>query len=222
MSRSFLIGRRPTNLILEPLYVVGAGDLGTTAERVDSSLSTILKISATWSAVVLIDEADVFLEERSLLHLERNAMVAVFLRHLEYFRGILFLTTNRVRVFDEAFQSRIHVSLRYYDLSSDARRKIWVAFLKKIHGDVVNGGLSPDELRDLGEKKINGRQIKNVVRTAGALASGTQEKLGYKHLVRVLDMMDQFDARYVFPPSATQVINSRMCLQPGDVSVDMG
>ncbi|THH28748.1 hypothetical protein EUX98_g5449 [Antrodiella citrinella] len=167
----------------KPLYIVGAGDLGTSAERVDTSLSTILKISATWSAVVLIDEADVFLEERSLMHLERNAMVAVFLRHLEYFRGILFLTTNRVRVFDEAFQSRIHVSLRYHDLSPDARRKIWVAFLKKVHGDISDGGLSADELRDLGEKKINGRQIKNVVRTAGALASGTQEKLGYRHLV---------------------------------------
>lgn len=68
---------------LEPLYVVGAGDLGTSADRLDASLTTILKISATWGAVVLIDEADVFMEERSLAFLERNAMVAVFLRHLE-------------------------------------------------------------------------------------------------------------------------------------------
>lgn len=67
----------------EPLYIVGAGDLGTTATKVDSSLSSILKISASWGAVVLIDEADVFLEERALHHIERNAMVAVFLRHLE-------------------------------------------------------------------------------------------------------------------------------------------
>ena len=189
-----MIRRRPTNLILEPLYVVGAGDLGTTAERVDSSLSTILKISATWSAVVLIDEADVFLEERSLLHLERNAMVAVFLRHLEYFRGILFLTTNRVRVFDEAFQSRIHVSLRYADLSSDAKRQIWVAFLKRVNGSgLPNGGISNDELRTLGEKKVNGRQIKNIVKTAGALAQGRQEQLGFDHLEQVLDLMEQFD-----------------------------
>ena len=201
----------------EPLYIVGAGDLGTSAERVDASLGGILKVSATWGAVVLIDEADVFLEERSLQFLERNAMVAVFLRHLEYvlpcldvptvlkfqlfgryFRGILFLTTNRVRVFDEAFQSRIHVSLRYQDLKPDARRKIWVAFLQKANGNIPNGGLSADEMRDLGEKKINGRQIKNVVRTARALASGKQEILGYRHLVQVLDMMEQFDARYVF------------------------
>jgi hypothetical protein len=68
---------------LEPLYIVGAGDLGTSAAKVDQNLANILRISATWSAVVLIDEADVFLEERSLHDIERNAMVAVFLRQLE-------------------------------------------------------------------------------------------------------------------------------------------
>ncbi|KAI0703900.1 P-loop containing nucleoside triphosphate hydrolase protein [Cerioporus squamosus] len=165
-----------------PLYVVGAADLGTHAEALDSNLTTILKVSAIWGAV-----------ERTLAHLERNAMVAVFLRQLEYFRGILFLTTNRVRVFDEAFQSRIHVSLRYQDLSSDAKRQIWVAFLKRVNGDIQNGGLSHDELRTLGEKKVNGRQIKNIVKTAGALAQGRQQQLGFEHLEQVLDLMEQFD-----------------------------
>ena len=107
------------------------------------------------------------------------------------------MTTNRVRVFDEAFQSRIHVSLRYHDLTADARRKIWVAFLRKVYEGVPDGGLSREELRQLGEKKINGRQIKNVVKTATALAAGRQEQLGFSHLLQVLDMMDQFDARYV-------------------------
>lgn len=108
-------------------------------------------------------------------------------------------------MFDEAFQSRIHVSLRYHDLNADSRRKIWIAFLRKVHGaSVEDGGLSKEELRRLGEKKINGRQIKNVVKTATALASGRKEELGYRHLVLVLEMMDQFDARFdLFPPSGT-------------------
>ena len=63
--------------------MVGAADLGTHAEALDNNLTNILKVSAIWGAVVLIDEADVFLEERTLAHLERNAMVAVFLRQLE-------------------------------------------------------------------------------------------------------------------------------------------
>lgn len=41
----------------------------------------------------------------------RNATVSVFLRMLEYYKGILFLTTNRIGTFDEAFKSRIHLSL---------------------------------------------------------------------------------------------------------------
>ena len=79
----------------KPVYVVGAGDLGTDAEELDEALTEIFQVASTWGAIVLIDEADVFLEERSLHDLERNAMVAVFLRQLEYYRGILFLTTNR-------------------------------------------------------------------------------------------------------------------------------
>lgn len=67
----------------KPLYTVSAGDLGTSASALEAKLSRIFDLSARWGAVLLIDEADVFLEERSLHDLERNAMVAVFLRQLE-------------------------------------------------------------------------------------------------------------------------------------------
>lgn len=191
---------------------------------------------------MLIDEADVFLEERSFANLERNAMVAVFLRQLEYFRGILFLTTNRVRTFDEAFQSRIHVALRYHDLTSDAKRQIWLAFLKKARAgspflvlpeptadvkaapELPNCGLSREELHELGEKKVNGRQIKNVVRTATALATSHQELIGYKHLIQVLDMMEQFDSTWV-SIHATLCCVDELTLNPSlqkrDVSIDV-
>lgn len=53
--------------------------------------------------VVILDEADVFLEERGLADLQRNALVSVFLRCLEYYDGILILTSNRIGTFDEAF-----------------------------------------------------------------------------------------------------------------------
>ena len=76
-------------------------------------------------------QADVFLKRRSLHDLERNAMVAVFLRHVEYYRGILFLTTNRVSAFDEAFLSHIHVALHFGELSKDAKAQVSRAFLRK-------------------------------------------------------------------------------------------
>ena len=60
-------------------------------------------------------------------------------------------------------------------------------------------GLTRAQLYELGEKKVNGRQIKNVIRTACALASSKKEDVSYKHLVQVLNMIDQFDARYASP-----------------------
>ena len=89
----------------KPLYAVSAGELGTEVEKVDKQLSLILDLSNQWSAVLLLDEADVFLQERDDKDVTRNALVSIFLRQLEYFQGILILTTNRIRNCDPAFES---------------------------------------------------------------------------------------------------------------------
>jgi len=62
---------------------------------------------------MLLDEADVFLVKRNRDDYQRNSIVSVFLRMLEYYTGFLFLTFNRVGTFDEAFKSRIRISLYY-------------------------------------------------------------------------------------------------------------
>lgn len=70
-------------LVHRPLYMVSAGDLGTDSGSLERELRYIMDITTTWGAVLLIDEADVFLERRSLHDMKRNAMVTVFLRVLE-------------------------------------------------------------------------------------------------------------------------------------------
>ena len=95
-----------------PLYSVSAGELGTNPRELEQELTKILDVAHSWGAVLLLDEADVFLEARTAQDIHRNALVSIFLRVLEYFQGILFLTTNRVSSFDDAFQSRIHIALR--------------------------------------------------------------------------------------------------------------
>lgn len=47
-----------------------------------------------------------------------------FLRVLEYYSGILFLTTNRVGNLDGAFNSRLHVSLYCPPLGQNQTRLI--------------------------------------------------------------------------------------------------
>lgn len=98
------------------------GDLGTTASTLDSRLSRTLDLASTWNAVLLIDEADIFLERRSLYNMERNGLVSIFLRVLEYYySGILSMTTNRVQTFDDASKLRIDVPVKYEDLPAESR-----------------------------------------------------------------------------------------------------
>jgi len=180
--------------VKRPLYVVGGGDLGTNASALDAELEKIFDVATAWKAIVLIDEADVFLERRSLHDLERNAMVAVFLRHVEYYRGILFLTTNRVKAFDEAFLSRIHVALHFSPLSLASKVQVWNAFIRKM-GDNVES-FSPEQIEELAKRDINGRQIKNAARTAHSLAMSRGKKVGFEHLRITLDAMDEFTREF--------------------------
>ena len=135
---------------------VGAGQL-------EAQLSRIFKITSHWNAVLLLDEADVYLERRSAHDMVRNGHVSVFLRKLEYCQGILFLTTNRVREFDDAILSRIHVMLRYDDLNSDSRKQIWEHFLTNLR--TIQGAVDVNEkqMRVLVDYKLNGRQVRQAV-----------------------------------------------------------
>ncbi|KAI0444196.1 P-loop containing nucleoside triphosphate hydrolase protein [Xylaria telfairii] len=116
----------------KPLFRVTCGDIGTKPEDVEKYLESVLYLGKIWGCVVLLDEADVFLEQRSLTDLERNALVSVFLRVLEYYEGILILTSNRVGTFDEAFKSRIQLALHYHNLTEGQRWKIWKNFLTRL------------------------------------------------------------------------------------------
>ena len=168
-----------------PLYMMSAGDLGLDSYQVESSLSNVLEMASKWNAVLLLDEADVFLEQRSSHDLERNKLVSIFLRILEYYEGILFLTTNRVDNIDAAFQSRIHISMQYGELSMSSRRHVWVNFLNASSKGKKHT-LSDDNLDKLAEYKMNGREIKNVLKTAQLLASKKGTGLGYEHVESVL------------------------------------
>jgi hypothetical protein len=66
-----------------PLLVLSAGDMGTTPLELEETLIKTFFLVPGWDAIVLMDEADVFLEARGTSDIERNAMVAVFLRQLE-------------------------------------------------------------------------------------------------------------------------------------------
>lgn len=146
-------------LTQRPLYVLELGELGTTATEVEENLNRVFARVARWGAVLQFDECEIFLAKREN-DLERSAIVGIFLRLLDYYRGILFLTTNRPEVLDHAVVSRITLQLKYPDLDVDARVKIWRTMFE------VAGltALGDDELNKLAQLELNGREIRNLIR----------------------------------------------------------
>lgn len=167
----------------KPLLPITSGDLGVRADTVQDILDENFQLAEAWDCILLLDEADVFLSSRDRTSLERNALVSVFLRRLEYYTGILFLTTNRVGGIDEAVKSRIRVSLHYPALNLEQALSIWDLNLSRIL-KVRAMTLQADEkqkqhlknwaIANLQDPKgiiiWNGRQIRDAFSTAAALA----------------------------------------------------
>ncbi|KAF4416311.1 TOB3 (member of AAA-ATPase family) [Fusarium acutatum] len=160
-------------------------------------LKQILQYATTWNAIILFDEADVFLESRDLTSnsTTRNALVAVFLKHLEYFSGIVFLTTNRLSSIDAAMKSRIHLSLLFGPPEAEVRRQIWKQNLEAVPiNETEIGGkeLSGHAADDLIHHKLNGREISNALNTARTLARFEEVKLSLQHIETVLKVGQTF------------------------------
>ncbi|KAJ2990888.1 hypothetical protein NUW58_g2732 [Xylaria curta] len=171
----------------KPLFPITCGDLGLEPEKVETKLGSIFQLANKWNCVLLLDEADIFLADRKPDNLERNALVSVFLRILEYYNGILILTTNRVGTIDEAFESRIHIMLYYPRLTEDQTKDIFkmnIDRLKDIENQkkVTTGqpAIEIDEekiirfakshFRENRNARWNGRQIRNAFQIASSMA----------------------------------------------------
>ncbi|KAH8586806.1 P-loop containing nucleoside triphosphate hydrolase protein, partial [Bisporella sp. PMI_857] len=94
-----------------PLYTLTGGFLGMDADKVNRELRITFERAKAWNAIILIDEADVYLASRDNLDLQRTLLVSVFLHRLEYFEGIMFMTTNQAKAIDVAFDSRVTVTI---------------------------------------------------------------------------------------------------------------
>lgn len=113
-----------SEIVGRPLYRVHSGQLGLDVAQMEANLEAALTRAQRWGAVMLIDEADVYIKRRRD-DLRMNAVVGVFLRVLEYFDGLLFLTTNRVDDIDEAIVSRCIALIKYHMPDAAARGRIW-------------------------------------------------------------------------------------------------
>ena len=105
----------------------------------------------------------------------------------------MFLTTNRIVSFDEAFKSRIHLAVKYPALSPTFRKSLWKIFLRKASPDSGLDWLRPANLDQLAQENLNGRQIKNIARTAYALALGERSTIRLEHIETALKAIQAFE-----------------------------
>ncbi|KAF2473443.1 uncharacterized protein BDR25DRAFT_282983 [Lindgomyces ingoldianus] len=189
-----------------PLLSLTCSDIGTNPSTIEAKLAYWFKLAKHWGAILLIDEADIYMEQRVARDVGRNNLVAGFLRAMEYYQGLLFLTTNRVGTFDEAFMSRIHVSIHYPDFHDENRGEVWEAFFKKLErereGEFVVAGETRKYVKTSKEVravKWNGREIRNAFQTAVALAEVEDSKddlgrtiLSPEHIKQIVHMSSAF------------------------------
>ncbi len=170
-----------SELLHRPLYSITIGELGTTPELLELKLAEILEIAYAWKAIILLDEADTFMEKRTTNDLHKNALVSIFLRLLERFQGIMFLTTNRIEEFDPAFKSRISVRIQFKDLDKHSRYQVWTNLLK-----ASNVMLSIEDIQELSKTVMNGREIKNCIRMSQCMANDIQQPVSKEIIKEVL------------------------------------
>ncbi|KAK4187374.1 hypothetical protein QBC35DRAFT_498874 [Podospora australis] len=203
----------------KPLFPITCGDLGLTPSEVEKNLQRIFWLADTWNCVLLLDEVDTFFSQRAKgdATLAKNALVSVFLRVLEYYDGLLFLTTNRPGSLDEAFKSRIHLQLYYSPLSREQTMDIWRMNIQRLErieaerSDKTGGArmeIHEHKILRFAEKMFqkqkrqnrwNGRQIRNAFQVASSLAhydarkANVSPELTVKHFKLVKGVTEDFD-----------------------------
>ncbi|KAI0892615.1 P-loop containing nucleoside triphosphate hydrolase protein [Annulohypoxylon nitens] len=144
--------------------------------QVSATLKTFFELAHAWGTILLLDEADVFLQLRKRQELAQNALVSVLLRELEYFKGVLIMTTNRIQTIDFAVQSRINYAVRFTAFNAKSLQKVSSIFMKQL-----NDNNSTEKERERIQSyldtvtetwpnvKFTGRDIRNLFVTAQLL-----------------------------------------------------
>lgn len=157
--------------IEKPLYKIQAAQLGLDPETLEAKLRVLLHRAERWDCVLMIDEANAYIHDRGV-DVTQNAIVGVFLRLLEYFRGTIILTTNQTSAdgsdmdIDDAILSRSNAVIRFELPTKDEATKIWNVQKKLLKASVSDETVT----KAVGHFRYSGRSIRQLIRLAWGLA----------------------------------------------------
>lgn len=169
-----------SEMIEKPLYTVQCSQLGLDVNSIEKNLNEILNRAARWGAILLVDEADVYIRRRGD-DIQQNAIVGVFLRLLEYYRGVIFMTSNRGAEIDDAILSRATAWIKYEKPDTDMLRQLW-----EVLGAQYDAVFTTGQLDTIMEylPNISGRTVRNLLKLARMLvgAEGTIKETTIKQV----------------------------------------
>jgi len=187
------------------LYSVQCSQLGTNSDKLEEALMEVFARAKRWNAVMLLDEADVYVHERGN-NMQQNAIVGVFLRVLEYQGTVLFLTTNRPEDVDDAIASRCIARLVYEPPGPEDAAKIW-----RILADISDLKITDKVIAKVvaTNPEMTGRDIKNILKLAGLMPEAkkgiTVEQVAYVQQFKPTGEVALKDpAKRSLPPSSPQ------------------
>ena len=149
-----------SEVVERPLFSVQCSQLGIDAGSLEDSLRHIFARANRWNALLLLDEADVYIAKRGS-DLNQNAIVGVLLRTLEYFPGTIFLTTNRGDNIDDAIASRCIARIEYAIPTRALQAKIW-----RILADGAGAQIDDETIDRITDAwpGLTGRDVKNLLK----------------------------------------------------------
>ncbi len=164
--------------INRPLYEVQSAQIGTSPEDVESNLRMVLQRSLRLKMPLLINEADAFVAKRGI-SMEQDAIVAVFLRLLEYHTGLVFLTSNREQDIDDAIKSRCIALIHFAAPERKERLALWKIQLEQFGLELTK----PDLLKAVdGFPTIVGRDIQNLIKLTHRVCQSIGTKFSFEEL----------------------------------------
>ncbi|NUQ73851.1 MAG: ATP-binding protein [Polyangiaceae bacterium] len=147
----------------------------------EKNLGQIFALAEELDIVLLLDEGDSLLTQRTAVHTSNdryaNLETNYLLQRIESFEGILIVTTNAGDLIDSAFQRRMDVVIDFRAPEAAERLRIWQLHLPD--GHAVDAAL----LRDLSARcALSGGQIKNAVLHASLLALSEGRAIATAHV----------------------------------------
>ncbi|KAL7815076.1 hypothetical protein V8C44DRAFT_348625 [Trichoderma aethiopicum] len=179
-------------LVEKPLSVVRCSQLGTRPDDVGKRLKEIFCLAETWGCILLLTEAEVFLQQRTCKDAVQDARVSTFIRALEGYEGVLILESNRLSAMDDAFRSHIDVHLPFWRLREPQRAHVWRNLfnsLKSPGGDEMDSDDIDGYVDELAKYAMNGHQMQNVLTSARQLAQFQKRKMTAGHLQSVVNLI---------------------------------